>query len=57
MLELISKILLSLVGPVFKYLASKAPDKALSIVVEIGPVIDQLQAQAEAEAAARKAKK
>ena len=56
MLEMISKILLSIMGPVLKYLAAKAPDKVLEILMQVGTVVDAIQAQAAAEAAKRKAK-
>lgn len=57
MLAALCSFLLSMAGPVLKFLASKAPDKVLEIIQEVGPVVDALQAQAAAEAAARKAKK
>lgn len=54
---MISSVLLSVMGPLLKFLAAKAPDKVLEILQEVGPYIDAVQAQVEAEAAARKAAK
>jgi hypothetical protein len=55
MLAMICSMLLSVMGPALKYLASKAPDKALAILLQVEPVLDQVVAAAKAEKAKRDA--
>ena len=57
MLASVCKILLMIMGPMFKFLAARAPDKVIEIMKEVAPVMDAFKEAVDAEVAKREAMK
>lgn len=46
-----------IMGPMFKFLAARAPDKVIEIMKEVAPVMDAFKEAVDAEVAKREAMK
>ena len=52
-MQIVITIILAVIGPVLQFIAPKAPKQVLDVVIQLKPVIDEIQRQADVEAARR----